>query len=194
MDRSSFEQEAMAWADTVYRVARWMVSDPHQADDLVQETYLRAFKGFKSFVEGTDCRSWLLRILRNTAVDMHRRKKLALVELDESTDVKESARNAERDADGWGTPEAWQALLERTADDRLFGAVQSVPEPLRQSFCLVVLGDCSYREAAELLGCAEGTVKSRVSRACGQIRSVLSEKKPTPRAKTATVGTANVKA
>lgn len=188
MDRAAFEQEAMAWADTVYRVARWMVDDPNMAEDLVQETYLRAFKGFKTYVPGTDCRSWLLRILRNTATDMRRKKKLPTVDIDDADPKDMTSKNGNGKDDGWATPESWEALLAGTTDDDMFAAVQGLADPLRQAFCLVVLGDASYREAAEILSCAEGTIKSRLSRACGQLRTVLGPKKPIGRLRAVGVG------
>jgi RNA polymerase sigma-70 factor (ECF subfamily) len=188
MDRAEFEAEAMAWADAVYRVARWMTGDPHLAEDLVQETYLRAFKGYKTFAPGTDCRAWLLRILRNAAADQGRRKRLPTVDLDGTDPTgaglagiadkggEPAAAGSAAAGDGWGSPEAWTALLAGSTDDSVFAAVQSLAEPLRQAFCLVVLGECSYREAADILGCAEGTIKSRLSRACSQLRSALAPK------------------
>jgi RNA polymerase sigma-70 factor (ECF subfamily) len=193
MDRSAFETEAMAWADTVYRVARWMVSDPSLADDLVQETYLRAFKGFATFQPGTDCRSWLLRILRNTATDYRRKKRLATVEYDEADPGELTARAAKAENEAFGSPEKWQALLESSLDDDLYAAVNTLAEPLRQAFCLVVLGECSYKEAAEMLGCKEGTIKSRMSRACEQLRNALTEKGTTTfRLEPTTAGAAHV--
>jgi RNA polymerase sigma-70 factor (ECF subfamily) len=191
MDRQAFEEEALAWADTVYRVARWMMDDPHAAEDLVQETYLRAFKGYRTYQPGTDCRSWLLRILRNAATDVRRRKKLPTVDIDDA-DPRELVSRAGpapgKEADAWGDPEAWQALLAGSTDDQILAAVQGLAEPLRQAFCLVVLGECSYKEAADLLGCAEGTIKSRMSRACGQLRGVLTPRKPAGRPRPARVG------
>lgn len=182
----------MAWADTVYRVARWMACDPTLADDLVQETYLRAFKGFATFQPGTDCRSWLLRILRNTATDFRRKKRLATVDVDDA-EVAEPADRAGTDRlDSPGSPEEWQALLESALDDDLYAAVNSLADPLRQTFCLVVLGELSYKQAAEMLGCKEGTVKSRMSRACEQLRNALPERAASFRLEPATAGADHV--
>lgn len=189
MDRADFETEALGWADTVWRVARWMADDPNQADDLVQETYLRAFKSWKTYQDGTDCRSWLLRILRNAAVDLSRRKKLPTIHIDDADGREPADRTsahpgaataAARDAEGWGTPEAWAALLAKSTDDAMFAAVQGLAEPFRSTFCLVVLGDCTHKEAAEMLECSEGTIKSRLSRAAAQLRGVLEPRKPVP--------------
>lgn len=183
----------MGWADTVHRVARWMVSDPTLADDLVQETYLRAFKGFATFQPGTDCRSWLLRILRNTATDFRRKKRLLTVELDEADPGELTARNPKADCESLGSPEKWQALLESSLDDDMYAAVNSLADPLRQAFCAVVLGELSYKEAADLLECKEGTIKSRMSRACEQLRNALTAKGVTTfRLEPATAGAAHV--
>jgi RNA polymerase sigma-70 factor (ECF subfamily) len=166
MDRASFEQLAMPLFDQLYNHACWLTGDRADAEDLVQETYAKALKGFGAFKEGTNMRAWMFRILRNTFLTS--RSGLAAKNTDsledEGTEPGEFISHAV-------TPE--QILLRSESEQAVFAALGSLPVAYREIILLCETEEMSYREIAEVLDVPIGTVMSRLSRARAGLRAAL---------------------
>jgi RNA polymerase sigma factor (sigma-70 family) len=150
-----FEQAVLPHLDAAYNLARWLTRNDHDAEDVVQEAYLRAFKFFGGF-HGGDSRAWLLTIVRNTCytwLQQNRRRELA-VDLEEELQLVES--NAP-------SPEA--ALLQSADNQMLRQALEELPEEYREVVILRELEGLSYKEIADLAELPLGTVMSRLARA-----------------------------
>jgi RNA polymerase sigma-70 factor (ECF subfamily) len=173
-DRVRFEEEALALSDQVYRVARRLVSSREEAEDLVQETYARAFRSWRSFTPGTNLRAWLLRILTNLNIDRGRRKQRAPDEqpLEESdyflyNRLEQSGRDGNTDE---------ERVVERLSQDDIVGALSAVPHDFRDVVVLVDIGDFTYQDAAQILDIPIGTVMSRLHRGRRILKRELAEK------------------
>lgn len=161
-NRVRFEEEALALADQVYRVARRLVSTREEAEDLVQETYARAFRSWRSFTPGTNLRAWLLRILTNLNIDRGRRKQRAPDEQPlEEGDYFLYNRLEQSNRDGNVDEER---VVERLSQDDIVGALAGVPHDFRDVVVLVDIGDFTYQDAAQILDIPIGTVMSRLHR------------------------------
>jgi RNA polymerase sigma-70 factor (ECF subfamily) len=169
--RSEFEQEALPWMADVYRFALSLTRDTAEAEDLVQDTYLRAFRSWHTFQQGSDARRWLFTICRNAflrtrerlrhevTVDDAEAETLAAVQLHASLPAEESDR-----------------LLTRIdLEPALKRAIDELAEPFRSAIILVDVEDQSYDEAAEILGVPIGTVRSRLFRGRRQLQERLME-------------------
>lgn len=161
-NRVRFEEDALELADQVYRVARRLVSTREEAEDLVQETYARAFRSWRSFTPGTNLRAWLLRILTNLNIDRGRRKQRAPDEqpLEEGdyflyNKLEQASRDGNVDED---------RVVERLSQDDIVGALSVVPHDFRDVVVLVDIGDFTYQDAAQILDIPIGTVMSRLHR------------------------------
>jgi RNA polymerase sigma-70 factor (ECF subfamily) len=160
-DRVRFEEDALALSDQVYRVARHLVRDPGEADDLMQETYARAFRSWRSFTPGTNLRAWLLRILTNINIDRGRKQQ-------RSPDVQPLEEGdyflynrLEETSDG---PTDEERVVERLSQDDVVAALSAVPHDFRDVLVLVDIGDFTYADAAQILDIPVGTVMSRLHR------------------------------
>jgi len=161
-NRVHFEEEALQLSDQVYRVARRLVSTREEAEDLVQETYARAFRSWRSFTPGTNLRAWLLRILTNLNIDRGRRKQRAPDEQPlEESDYFLYNRLEQASRDG-NTDE--ERVVERLSQDDIVGALAGVPHDFRDVVVLVDIGDFTYQDAAQILDIPIGTVMSRLHR------------------------------
>jgi RNA polymerase sigma-70 factor (ECF subfamily) len=145
--------------DTLLGVALRLTRSRPDAEDLLQETYLRAFTGYAGFREGTNLKAWLFRILRNAFINGYRRRRAAARG---GGDVFETSLSGDDLTDSRPTPEA--GLLERTLDAGVAEALGSLPSEFRKVVELCDLGDLSYREAAARLDIPLGTVMSRLYR------------------------------
>jgi RNA polymerase sigma-70 factor, ECF subfamily len=161
-DRVHFEEEALELADQVYRVARRLVSTREEAEDLMQETYARAFRSWQSYQPGTNLRAWLLRILTNLNIDRGRRLQRSpdLQPLEEGdyylyNRLEEAGREPNNDQD---------RVDERLSQDDVVAALSAVPHDFRDVIVLVDIGDFSYADAAQILEIPIGTVMSRLHR------------------------------
>jgi len=161
-DRVHFEEEALELADQVYRVARRLVSTREEAEDLMQETYARAFRAWRSFQPGTNLRAWLLRILTNLNIDRGRRQQRSpdFQPLEEGdyylyNRLEESGREANVDQ---------ERVDDRLSQDDVVEALSAVPHDFRDVIVLVDIGDFSYADAAQILEIPIGTVMSRLHR------------------------------
>ena len=159
----AFEAEALASLDGLYRAALRLTRVPADAEDLVQETYLKAFRSADSFEPGTNLRAWLFTILHNTALNRFRdRSRQPLVYDSDTVDRAAAASSNLRDARFAETPET--LLLAETLDPDLKAAVDALPDAFRQAVWLRDVEEFSYSEIARMLTIPVGTVMSRISR------------------------------
>jgi RNA polymerase sigma-70 factor (ECF subfamily) len=161
----SFEELAMPLFDQLYNFAHWLTQNRDEAEDLVQETYVKALKGFSSFHMGTNFRAWMYRILRNTFLTSRTGLRVSsTVPLDSEEDGPELAVENE-------TPEA--ILLQRSNSQLVQGAVENLPVHYREILLLCEVEEMSYQEISETLSIPIGTVMSRLSRARKTLRDAL---------------------
>ena len=171
-DRVRFEEDALALSDQVYRVARHLVRDREQADDLMQETYARAFRSWRSFTPGTNLRAWLLRILTNLNIDRGRRQQRSpdLQPLEEGDYFLYN--KLEETSDG---PTDEERVVERLSQDDVVSALSAVPHDFRDVVVLVDIGDFTYADAAQILDIPVGTVMSRLHRGRRILKKAMAE-------------------
>jgi RNA polymerase sigma-70 factor, ECF subfamily len=150
----------------LYNFAHWLTRDHHEAEDLVQDTYARAIKGFSSFKPGTNFRAWMFRILRNTFLTSRMSKKGTDVPLEEEGEV----------VDSWTMPDTPESVLmnERTRQ-QIESALERLPLNFREVIVLCDVEEMKYQEIAELLEVPLGTVMSRIARGRKLLRGMLAE-------------------
>lgn len=167
MQAEYFEQMAMPLFDQLYNFAHWLAGDRADAEDLVQETYAKALKGFRSFEEGTNLRAWMYRILRNTFLTSRTGlAAMATSSLEDEDDVE--WRMADE-----ATPES--LLMRRQDHEVVVETLARMPVAHREILLLCEIEEMPYREIAQVLGIPAGTVMSRVSRARRLMRRMLTE-------------------
>jgi RNA polymerase sigma-70 factor, ECF subfamily len=172
-ERVRFEEEALELADQVYRVARRMVGTREEAEELVQDTYARAFRSWRSFTPGTNMRAWLLRILTNLNTDRGRK-------IQRTPDLQPLEESDYYLANKVAAVEGEQALEEERAVERLsqggvVDALAALPHDFRDVVVLVDLGEFSYADAAQILDVPIGTVMSRLHRGRRILKQTLAE-------------------
>ncbi len=154
----------MPHLDALHGYALHLCRDASDADDLVQETYIKALASFESYQQGTNCRAWLFRILTNTYFNLRRtRRRHNAVDIDATSDVQLQAAEASQQ-EGIYRPIDLQ-LLDGVVSKHVQEAVDSLPPEFRSVLLLADLQDFSYKEIAEVLDCPVGTVMSRLYRA-----------------------------
>ena len=169
--RVRFEEEALELADQVYRVARRLVSTREEAEDLVQDTYARAFRSWRSYAPGTNLRAWLLRILTNLNIDRGRLEQRA----PEFTPIDDEEFSLFRKLDDGSGEEDVERLVERLSQDSVVQALSAVPHDFRDVIVLVDIGDFTYADAAQILDIPIGTVMSRLHRGRRILKNQLEE-------------------
>jgi RNA polymerase sigma-70 factor (ECF subfamily) len=169
--RRRFEQEALPHTDALFRTALRFAPTRSDAEDLVQETFLRAYRAFDRFEPGTNCRAWLFKILTNTGINHHHRRARRPTEVD--FEAIEAIAAAPTDA---AVPEAgggdWSAYAP-LVDDDVQAALAALPERFRVVLVLSVLEGFAYKEIASILGIPIGTVMSRLYRARKMLQAAL---------------------
>src|SRR5947208_2970590 len=170
-NRVRFEEEALELSDQVYRVARRLVASREEAEDLVQETYARAFRSWRSYTPGTNLRAWLFRILTNLNIDRGRREQRAPTTqpLEEGDYFLYNRLEAESGA------EDEERIVERLSQDGIVDALSVVPHDFRDVIVLVDIGDFTYQDAAQILDIPIGTVMSRLHRGRRILKQQLAE-------------------
>ena len=165
MDPEFFEKLAMPLFDQLFNLAHWLTGDRTDAEDLLQETYAKALKGFRSFEEGTNVRSWMFKILRNTFLTSRTGLKVQNTVLleDEFDGMDISAHNI--------TPEVLLLKLENSRS--VLSALAELPIPYREMVLLSDMEELSYKEIAQILAVPIGTVMSRLSRGRKMLRQAL---------------------
>jgi RNA polymerase sigma-70 factor (ECF subfamily) len=172
-DRVRFEEEALALADQVYRVARHLASSREDAEELVQDTYARAFRSWRSYTPGTNLRAWLLRILTNLNIDRGRRRQRT-PDMQPLEEGDYFLYNRLEEATGDGSA-AEERVIERLSQDDIVNALSSVPHDFRDVIVLVDIGEFSYQDAAHILDIPIGTVMSRLHRGRRMLKRELAE-------------------
>jgi RNA polymerase sigma-70 factor (ECF subfamily) len=175
-DQANFERDAMPYVGQLYSAAMRMTRNPADAEDLVQETMLKAYRAYDTFQEGTNLKAWLYRILTNTYINRYRKAQRRPTETDlgevedlylyrrlGSEDTADMARSAE------------DQLLEGLVESDIKEAVESLPEHFRLPVLLADLEGFSYKEIAEILEIPIGTVMSRLHRGRKQLQRALWE-------------------
>jgi RNA polymerase sigma-70 factor (ECF subfamily) len=170
-DRARFEEEVLALSDQVYRVARRLVSTREEAEDLVQETYVRAFRSWRSFTPGTNLRAWLFRILTNLNIDRGRREQRT----PDTQPMEEGDYYLYNRLEESGGLDDEERVVERLSQDSIVDALAAVPHNYRDVIVLVDIGDFSYQDAAQILDIPIGTVMSRLHRGRRMLKRALAE-------------------
>jgi RNA polymerase sigma-70 factor (ECF subfamily) len=175
-DQATFVDEAMEFMPSLYSAALRMTRNPADAEDLVQETYLKAYRGFGGFQEGTNLKAWLYRILTNTFINTYRAKKRRPEEreLDEGEDLYLYRRLGGLEAARAGRS-AEDELMDFFTDAEVKEAVESLPEQFRMAVLLADVEGFSYKEIAEILDIPIGTVMSRLHRGRKALQKKLYE-------------------
>ena len=173
-DQAQFSELAMPYMSALYSAALRMTRNPSDAEDLVQETYLRAYRGFGGFQEGTNLKAWLYKILTNTFINTYRAKKRRpeQVDLDDTEDFFLYRRLGGLEAvEAQRSPES--EVLDAIPDELVKEALESLPEQFRMAVLLADVEGFSYKEIAEQLNIPIGTVMSRLARAKSDLREKL---------------------
>ena len=170
-DRVRFEEDALELADQMYRVARRLVGSREEAEDLVQDTYARAFRSWRSFRPGTNLRAWLFRILTNLNIDRGRREQRT----PDMQPIEESDYYLYNRLEENGAAEDVEEVVERLSQDSIVQALSAVPHNFRDVIVLVDIGDFSYQDAAQILDIPVGTVMSRLHRGRRVLKQELAE-------------------
>lgn len=159
---NDFEKEAVPHMDALYNYALKMTGDSDDANDLIQETYLKAYRFWDKFEKGTNCKAWLFRILKNTYINEYRKqtKEPDKVDYEDVEEFYETIKDAHSDA----------AILEKDLfdnllDDDVSAAISSLPEDFRTVILLCDIEGYTYEEIADFIDCPVGTVRSRLHRA-----------------------------
>ena len=162
-DQANFERDAMQYAPQLYSAALRMTRNPADAEDVVQETFLKAYRAYHSYTEGTNLKAWLYRILTNTYINKYRKaqRRPSEVELGELQDLYLYKRLGEAS----GASQSAEAdMLDEFVDTDVIDALESLPETFRLPVLLADVDGFSYKEIAEMLDIPIGTVMSRLHR------------------------------
>jgi RNA polymerase sigma-70 factor, ECF subfamily len=170
----AFEETALPHLDELYATALRYTKNEKDAEDLVQEAFLKAYTNWHRFEEGTNCRAWLFTILTNTFINKYRRKKKEreILNADDLRPIEQNFFNRER-SQFYNSPE--RDMLNKTFTSDVQVALEQLPEEFRMVVILADLNDFSYKEIAHILGCPVGTVMSRLFRGRKMMREQLVE-------------------
>lgn len=163
----TFDQEALPHLDALYRVALRLTGDPSQAEDLVQDTMLKAYRAWRQYRPGTNAKGWLLTILRNTFINDYRRRKHEPIAMDLDAVEPHAIERSIQEADPEG------AFFSRIVDAKVLEAIDALPQEFREVLVLSDIEGMRYAEIAEALQIPVGTVKSRLFRARRHLQAEL---------------------
>ena len=162
--RADFERQAMAHVDALYGAAYRLTRNPRDAEDLVQDSLLRAYRFWDSFQQDSNCKAWLLRIVTNTFINEYQRRKRSREVLDAATAEQNATDGVLVQAEARDKQSPERALLERSVSDDVQRALEQLPEDFRTAVILCDMQGLSYKEIAEIMECPVGTVMSRLFR------------------------------
>jgi RNA polymerase sigma-70 factor (ECF subfamily) len=165
--RAAFEKEALVHLDALYRVALRLTGNPSDADDLVQETMLKAYRSWEQYQPGTNAKGWLLTILRNSFINEYRRRTRHPETVDVDTIEPFAVFQDIQEEDPQG------AFFDKIVDDEVLRAIDGLPDAFRETVVLSDVEGMSYQEIGKILGIPVGTVKSRLFRARQMLQAKL---------------------
>ena len=171
-DQAEFSRLVDAYSNNIYHLAIKMLNQQQDAEDVLQETFIKAYRGLKSFNGRSKLSTWLFRIATNEALMVIRRKHPQFVSIEEPIDTDESEQEPLQIVDWCCLPE--EELLSEESRERLDEAIQNLPEKLKVVFLLRDINDLSTHETAEVLNLTDTAVKTRLSRARLRLREELS--------------------
>jgi RNA polymerase sigma-70 factor, ECF subfamily len=163
----SFDDEALPHLDALYRVALRLTADPSQAEDLVQDTMLKAYRSWRQYRPGTNAKGWLLTILRNTFINDYRRRKHEPIAMDLEAVEPHALYRSMQESDPEGT------FFSQIVDDKVLEAIDALPPDFREVLALSDIEGMTYSEIADTMKIPVGTVKSRLFRARRQLQAEL---------------------
>jgi len=172
--KERFERDVLPLLPNLYSAALRLTRNPSDAEDLVQEAYLRAFRGFSGFEEGTNLRAWMYRILTNTFINTYRKKQREPVTVEE--DDLEDWYLYDKLGETGVEPSAEAEVLRRMPDEDVQRALEDLPEGFRLAVLLADVEGFAYKEIAEILDIPIGTVMSRLHRGRRALEKALWEK------------------
>jgi RNA polymerase sigma-70 factor, ECF subfamily len=167
---ADFQKEALPHLDALYNFALRMTADPDDADDLVQETFLKAYRFFDKFEKGTNCKAWLFRIMKNSFINIYRKtsKEPDKVDYDDVEEFYHVIRAESTDSN-----DLQEKLFSNVLDDDVTRALESLPEEFRTVVILCDIEGFTYEEIADFVECPIGTVRSRLHRGRKMLRTKL---------------------
>lgn len=158
-----FEQTALVHLDFLYNLALKITRNEDDAQDLVQETFLRAYRFFDKYEPGTNCKAWLYRILKNTFINNYRKQHRRPNEVD--FDSIEETQETQVTSNGLKKSDPEETLLNSILKEDVRHAFEQLPPGYREALALSLVGGYSYREIADMMACPIGTIMSRIHRA-----------------------------